>query len=109
MKPGSRVWHWSPFDSVSRNFSGCSHAWKACPWRPCQGGGRATFSRPATLFIRSAHKTASTTFWGDDMASHRRGDWHRRAVLGGLATAPLAGPAKAVLDHVSFKVPDGAC
>jgi len=43
------------------------------------------------------------------MASHTRGDWHRRAVLGGLATAPLAGPAEAALDHVSFKVPDGAC
>jgi predicted TIM-barrel fold metal-dependent hydrolase len=41
------------------------------------------------------------------MASHT--DWHRRSVLGGLATAPLAGPAEAALDHVSFKVPDGAC
>jgi predicted TIM-barrel fold metal-dependent hydrolase len=36
-------------------------------------------------------------------------DWHRRGVLGGLATAPFAEPAQAALDHVSFKVPDGAC
>lgn len=47
------------------------------------------------------------------MASHTGADWHRRAVLGGLAgslaSAPLAAPAKAALDHVSFKVPDGAC
>jgi predicted TIM-barrel fold metal-dependent hydrolase len=41
------------------------------------------------------------------MASHT--DWHRRAVLGGLAAAPFAGPARAELDKVSFKVPDGAC
>jgi predicted TIM-barrel fold metal-dependent hydrolase len=43
------------------------------------------------------------------MASHARTDWHRRGVLGGLATAPFAGPAQAALDHVSFAVPDGAC
>ena len=40
--------------------------------------------------------------------------WHRRAVLGGLAAAPLTSsvmstPALAALDQVSFKVPDGAC
>ena len=33
----------------------------------------------------------------------------RRAVLGGLATMPLAPPALAALEQVSFKVPDGAC
>jgi len=38
------------------------------------------------------------------MASHT----DRRAVLGGLAVASIAGPAWA-LDKVSFKVPDGAC
>src|SRR6187401_2577804 len=47
------------------------------------------------------------------MASHTRTSWHRRAVLGGLAggmsTSPLGAPALAALDHVSFKVPDGAC
>ena len=47
------------------------------------------------------------------MASHTRTNWHRRAVLGGLvggmSTAPLAAPALAALDQVSFKVPDGAC
>ena len=43
------------------------------------------------------------------MASRARTDWHRRAVLGGLAAAPFAGPAQAALDQVSFKVPDGAC
>jgi predicted TIM-barrel fold metal-dependent hydrolase len=48
-------------------------------------------------------------FGEDNMASHTRTDWHRRAVLGGLATAPLAGPTLAALEHVSFKVPDGAC
>src|SRR5690348_14397316 len=43
------------------------------------------------------------------MVSH----WHRRTVLGGLvggmSTAPFAGAAQAALEHVSFKVPDGAC
>jgi len=43
------------------------------------------------------------------MASRTRTDWHRRAVLGGLAIAPFAAPAQAALDHVSFAVPDGAC
>ena len=43
------------------------------------------------------------------MASHTNTDWHRRAVLGGLAATPFAGPAQAALEHVSFKVPDGAC
>ena len=38
------------------------------------------------------------------MASHT----DRRLVLGGLAAAPFAGPARA-LDRVSFKAPDGAC
>lgn len=42
------------------------------------------------------------------MALHTT-DWHRRAVLGGLATAPLASPSLAALDQVSFKVPAGAC
>ena len=41
------------------------------------------------------------------MASRARTD--RRAVLGGLAAASFAKPALAALDHVSFKVPDGAC
>lgn len=45
------------------------------------------------------------------MALHTRRD--RRAVLGGLvgglSAVPFAGPARAELDHVSFKVPDGAC
>jgi D-galactarolactone isomerase len=45
------------------------------------------------------------------MASRTGAD--RRAVLGGLigglSAAPFAGPALAALDHVSFKVPDGAC
>ena len=41
------------------------------------------------------------------MASRAR--THRRAVLGGLAAASFAKPALAALDHVSFKVPDGAC
>src|SRR4051812_29841252 len=45
----------------------------------------------------------------DDMASQARPDLHRRGVLAGLAIAPFAGPAQAALDHVSFKVPDGAC
>ena len=43
------------------------------------------------------------------MAWHRETDWRRRAVLGGLAAAPFAGPARAALEHVSFKVPAGAC
>ena len=43
------------------------------------------------------------------MTSHARRDWPRRAVLGGLAAIPFAGPARAELDHVSFEVPDGAC
>jgi len=43
------------------------------------------------------------------MTSRKGIAWHRRAVLGGLVTAPLSAPAKAALDRVSFKVPDGAC
>src|SRR5579864_4996756 len=43
------------------------------------------------------------------MASHRGTNWHRRGVLGGLASASLTTMAQAALDHVSFKVPDGAC
>jgi len=43
------------------------------------------------------------------MAAHRRTHWHRRGVLGGLVAAPFAPAAQAALEHVSFKVPDGAC
>src|ERR1700709_2961767 len=34
---------------------------------------------------------------------------HRRAALGGMSAAALAGPAMAAAAKVSFKVPDGAC
>ena len=43
------------------------------------------------------------------MGSLARINWHRRRVLVGLVTAPFAGTAQAALEHVSFKVPDGAC